>query len=289
MSETGSFITIDERMYRYVRQFAIKDVYDAVVELLTNSNDAYFRAGTKHKNYWVKIFSETQRMVVIDNATGLDGEKMRECFLTVGAYTSTDGSRGFFSRGAKDISILGNVTFESIKNGMYSRCTIDVNAYGQMHEVNVPVTDEIRNRIGILENGLSVTLDILPTIHIDDPIMFSIHTRKRASLRDILLDQTNDVYFEYFYPGNLPAYREKLRYFYPDGSMILDIQYVVPGYDVPARFVVYQADKPIAQPTKDNQLEFGFLLKSGRAIHEVSTLDDRFRWHPYIDRVYGFL
>lgn len=290
MSESGSFITIDERMYRYVRQFAIKNVYDAVVELLTNSNDAYVRAGTAHKHYWIKIFSETQKMVVLDNATGLSGQKMRECFLTVGAYTSSVESRGFFSRGAKDISILGNVTFESIHNNLYSRCTIDVNAYGMMHESDVPATQEIRNRLGISSgNGMSVTLDILPTIHIDDPIMLSMNIRKRASLRDILLDQTNDVYFEYFYPGNLPAYREKLRYVYPEGHLVLDLQYVVAGYDVPARFVLYQSDKPISQPMKDNQLEFGFLIKSGRSIHEVSTLDERFRWHPYIDRVYGYL
>lgn len=289
MSGSGSFITIDERMYRYVRQFAIKDVYDAVVELLTNSNDAYFRAGAKHKNYWLKIYSESQRVVMLDHATGLRGEKMQQCFLTVGAYTSSDGSRGFFSRGAKDISILGNVTFESIKDGFYSRCTIDVNAYGQMHEFDVPVTPEIRTRLRIPNNGMSVTLDVLPTIHIDDPILFSMHTRKRASLRDILLDQTNDVYFEYYYPGDQPAYHETFRYFYPDGNMILDLQYTVAGYNVPARFVVYQSEKPIAQPMKDNQLEFGFLIKSGKAVHEVSTLDDRFRWHPYIDRVYGFL
>ena len=41
-------IEIDSRLYDFSKQYAVRDVYDALVELITNSDDSYHRLYKKH-------------------------------------------------------------------------------------------------------------------------------------------------------------------------------------------------------------------------------------------------
>jgi hypothetical protein len=286
------FIAIDQRAYRYIRQFSIKSLYDACVELLTNCDDAYNRAGmVEHKAFYISYEASDGTISFTDNATGISGGAMSGCFLQAGAYSSTAETRGFFSRGAKDVSILGNVTFESIKDGLYSRCLLTSDAYGRMEVLDAEVTSDQRIALGIPENGTRVSIRLLEQFRIANYSEFCRNLSRLAVLRDIMSSNTNIVLFTASdSSGKFPAYIDSLMYEYPMGDLLLDMEFTVPGYPAATgRFVVNRSRKPIEQPLNDNQMEFAFLVKSNSSIHEVSTLQSRFRWHPYMNHLYGTL
>lgn len=287
-----NFLQFDERAYKYIRQFSIKNLTDAVVELLTNSCDAYTRGNLPYPHvYIIQYFDSNNSFHIIDNAIGLNAEKMAKCFLQVGQFTSSETSRGFFSRGAKDVSILGDVYFESIKDGLYSKCMINSEACGAMLVSDMPVTQDMRNRLNIPGNGLHVTIMVLPTYQCHNIITFKQSIITRASLRRIMADPENIITFQNLDIANDYILNDRIRYIYPEGKIILDLTYNVPNYEnVVARWKVFQSDKPIPQPNNENEMEFGFLITShSDAVHEVSTLDSRFRWNPFMNMLYGTL
>lgn len=288
------FVNIDERAYKYIRQFTIKSTEDALVELITNSVDAYNKIHESPKSQrLIEIeYHDTDILIVRDHAIGLSGQKMVNCFLQVGTYTNEEGSRGFFSRGAKDISAIGDITFEAIKDNLYSRCFLNSDAYGMIEVEDQAVTQEIRDRMKMPGNGLMVTIKILPNfINTDNngPSELAKNLSLVATLRDIMNDKYNDIYFSQYLNGEL-LFKRKLEFDYPEAETLLDVEYTVPNYsEATARFVVNKTVYPIAQPTKENQMVFGFLIKDSTTVYEVNTIDDRFRWNPYISYLYGYV
>ena len=137
------FIQFNERAYKFIRGSAVNHIIDAIVELITNADDAYDKGNILKKKINIHI-DYNGLLKVTDQALGLNSESMKKCFLQVGNYTSQENNRGFFSRGAKDISSLGNVYFESIKDDKYSKLLLDKNAKGELQISDIPVTKEIR-------------------------------------------------------------------------------------------------------------------------------------------------
>lgn len=106
-------MAVDLRAYKFIRSFAIKNLYDAVTELITNCDDAYRRLDVPRKimvNYYITA-DHREYLEVIDNAIGIAPEQMESCLLTAGAFTNIENARGFFSTGAKNICVLGKITF----------------------------------------------------------------------------------------------------------------------------------------------------------------------------------
>lgn len=291
MTDTNyTFININERAYKYIRQFTIKSIDDAIIELITNAIDAYNKTEYIERYIYIDVINGTA-VRVTDHALGLDADGLQKCFLQLGDYTASDGSRGFFSRGAKDISALGNVLFETIKNNKYSECILNTDAYGMVTHSNIDATIDIRNRINIPDpnNGLSVTLDLLPNFQNIEINSFYDVCCKLGVLRDINIDNKNFIYLRQFI-NNVIVFDKRVQYVYPKSELLLDIEYTIPNYpDEIARFVVYKSSVPLQQPTKESLLEFGFLVKDDTSIYEVNTINDRFRWNPYINYIYGYV
>ena len=277
MSELA-FVELNERVYKYIRQFTIKSSEDALVELITNCIDAYNKGGITPRQIFITYNSGILK--VVDNAIGLSGVDMERCFLQVGDYTNVDSSRGFFSRGAKDISAIGDITFETIKNGLYSRVFLNSDAYGRVEVNEASVTEEQRTQLNIPNNGLSVTIKLLANFSNFNITQQKLSLSKLAVLRDIMTDQQNII----TYNG------DKLSYSYPDSTTLLELSYTVPNYpDATAYFNIYKANSMIQQPYKENELEFGFLIKDSATVYEVGTVDDRFRWDPYMPYIFGYI
>jgi hypothetical protein len=235
---TMDLINIGERAYKYIRQFTIKSVPDALIELITNSMDAYNKSMITPKNIW--IFISGNKIIVRDNACGLSSNELQKCFLQVGNYTADQtASRGFFSRGAKDISAIGNLTFDSIKNGIYSQCKLTTDVYGGITIADIPATDVLRNTYGMLGDmsGLQVTIDLLPNFQNSNLSIICRVLQHTAQLRDIMVDSNNFIYCSLL---DDPSTTNRLSYTYPNGSLILDLTYNVPSYEqYSARFVIY--------------------------------------------------
>jgi hypothetical protein len=286
------FISIGERAYTYIRQYAIKTIDDAFIELITNCIDAYAKTTSTNKQIFIEITDETT-IKIRDYAIGLTSVGLQACFLQVGEYTSDAEARGFFSRGAKDVSALGNVTFKTIKDGKYSECILRTDAYGALTVTDVDATPELRQSIKMGDgvNGLEVTLDLLP--HVQSVKIDSVYTAlcKRAVLRDIMSNPINNITLtKYDTVLGQETFNKRVQYVYHEGSKLLNIEFDVPGYPgSKATFCIMKTTVPIEQPVKEQEMEFGFLIKDGSTIFEVSTLDDRFRWNPYMNSLYGFL
>lgn len=275
-------LELDYRMYQYIRNNSITNLYDALVELITNSIDAYSTTSLD-KVININYKPSTRDLTIIDNAIGLDATTMEKAFLTVGTYLSDDTKRGHFSRGAKDISAIADVTFTTIKNNKLSQCKILSNGTGAMLVSDRDVTDSERLSMSIPQNGLHVHLDLISTLEL---ILDWEKLKRHYALRDILTD----------YDVNINVQTELstfvLKYEKPTGlEKIVSVEYQVPYYDVPAKFEVF-IDRDNILKIDDNQRfsENGFIVKSFNTIYENSTLNNRFILrHPKLYMLTGTL
>ena len=286
-----TFVNISERAYKYIRQFTIKSVDDALVELITNCIDAYNQTDQQPRLIQIELVGQSV-LKVRDNALGLTASDLVNCFLQVGNYTAGSSSRGFFSRGAKDISALGTVYFKTIKDNKYSACLLNTDAYGTVLVADQPVTPEIREQLKIPDqtNGLEVTLELLPNFCNLDFNNITKDLCTLAVLRDIMSDPKNNIIvYSYDSNNNLRA-SNRVTFTYPESNLILDLVYNIPNYtECQAHFKVYKTNNPLPQPTKENMMQFGFLIKDSVTIYEVNTIDSKYRWNPYINFLYGYL
>lgn len=313
------------RAYKFIRSFAVKNMHDVIVELITNCDDAYRKktsADINNKifiNYY-KTPEGSEYLEVVDNAIGIDPCNMEKFLLTAGNYTNVDNARGFFSTGAKNICVIGNTTFMSIKDGKLSMVAIDTDGLCTKHTldsnnniVGIDVNEYQRNILGIPENGVTVLMEITnKKLGSNDKISdFLRSITLLVQLRDIFANPKNiimvdiingypclDVFSKDYvisrYPHNSlgEKYHQQLTYIYPDAMTILDMKFVVPNYpEYIGRFVVNKTDKPISQPYQENMMEFGFLIKDDTSIYEVSTLGEhgKYRWNPHINYLYGYV
>ncbi len=106
---------------------AIRDIYDALVELITNADDRYQVLGI-HGKIEIELTRRksadgSSTLHVRDFADGMTTEVMSQKIGHTGGRVSGMEQglavRGTNSRGAKDIAALGTVTFESIPGDGY--------------------------------------------------------------------------------------------------------------------------------------------------------------------------
>jgi hypothetical protein len=108
------------------------DVVRGLVELITNSDDAY-QGKSGPITISIKPGPDSFKAIVSvsDKAGGLIGEQMKKNFVKLGGENQAApegegfGARGLFGRGAKDVAALGGARFMSIKNGKYSDLEIN--------------------------------------------------------------------------------------------------------------------------------------------------------------------
>ena len=104
-------IKLSNRYYEQNRDFAIRDIFDALLELITNSDDSYHHLLSQQKRSDdggpILIEVEQHRkdkpsiIKVKDKAEGMTLENMMNKIKIIGEKTSEYGDRGFLSRGLK--------------------------------------------------------------------------------------------------------------------------------------------------------------------------------------------
>lgn len=118
-------VKVDTRHLKMMSSQAIRSVQDAIVELITNSDDAYREIKDDKGKIIVTVMrrhgEKDSEIVVKDRAGGMNCGEMKEKILRYGGYSAKNESRGYMGRGAKDVVALGDATFESVKGG-YVNC-----------------------------------------------------------------------------------------------------------------------------------------------------------------------
>lgn len=289
----SNFINISQRAYKFIRGFTMNYVYEGLIELITNCDDAYDKAKFTEKKIDIICDYSKNKVIVRDQAIGLTCDEMIKCFLQVGEYTSSKESRGFFSRGSKDISALGNVTFRSIKNNKFSEVTISTNAEGKVNHVDLDATNKIRNDLQIKENGLEVSIDIISSKNIDSPKFLINRFTKYFSLRKIFSDTSTKIKLEvknFKHDKYNKIY--DLTYSFPKGIMILYLTYSLPSYpDAEILFMLNKSTNELHtdEYSNDKFSDYGIMITSDKAIHDISCLDNQNTHYDGMKKLFGVI
>ncbi|MEW6376554.1 MAG: hypothetical protein AB1502_12290 [Thermodesulfobacteriota bacterium] len=292
-------IKITLRDYDFNRQFAIRDVYDVLVELITNSDDSY------HRLYKKQLRSEDGGPILIeiceqrkgapsfirifDKAEGMTLQTMLEKFGNVGSRCSEEGDRGFMGRGAKDCTVLGNMTIESIKDEKYYKCELTTKPQFIPWEKGKSVTKEIREILNIGRgDGTVIRLEIAPQYKIPHINTIIRDLPWNYALRDILSEHSSTKLLIRNL-NNPKMEREKIVYRQPEGELFCEESFLVPGYpEAKARLIIWRASEPLEDPS-DRFRRSGLLIKGERAIHECSLLYSGLEKEPYAKKYFGRL
>ena len=285
-------LNYSSRFYKYIKSSAITGIIQAGVELITNSDDAYKRGSIQPPHRIdMEVSYKHKTLIVYDQATGLTFPKLIECFGQVGNYTSTPDTRGYFSRGAKDITAIGDVYFTSIKDDKISQVLVNTNDLLTVMMKEQSVSAEDRIQYGINVNGLHVKVLLKDSIIIPQFEAMN-NISKYYSMRDIFSNKDNLIHIKVREPNDdIIIYNDRLCYTPPTiKEMLTEEVFTIDGYEgASAKFSLNLLEEASPQSVYDTYMEYGILISSGNAIHEVSTLSGEIRYHPLMTRLIGKL
>ena len=274
-------------------KFAVRDVYDAIVELVTNADDRYQVLNTTGT---VEIEVERRRgkkpslLRVRDFADGMSAEAMDRKLSSLGGRDSGldkgEMVRGTHSRGAKDVAALGRVIFESIaSDGLYHKCEISPFMQFVPHESS-EATDRMRKAIGIPEgSGTLVTIELDTTQRIPQHDNLRNGIAQLVSLRGILADEKRKIVLR----DAGQARKHVLRAPTIEDKVRLKETLTIPGYPTAsAKLVISRAKERLQREPSRFRLG-GILVCSKHAIHEATLFDSGLESDPHALWFYGRL
>ncbi len=222
------------------------DIVRALVELITNADDAYGANGDEIKVEVVRSEGEPTRVIVRDQAKGLAPDRLEACFGVLGARTSgfEEGQRvrGLLGRGAKDTAAFGRVIFETIKDGTYAWFQID--SRGGTETDHEPATREHCESLEIPDgqNGLVATVHIeQPGIKVPPDNRLIDRLADHVQLRRISTERALVVYPTV---NGESSPSQMIRWAEPPSDVLVDNEIEVDGYGVTARLVISKLKSP---------------------------------------------
>jgi len=271
---------------------AIRGILDAVVELVTNSDDRYQLLGIAG---CIEVEVERKRgdpsiLRVRDYADGMTSGVMEDKLAVMGERVSGmeagHAVRGTNSRGAKDIAALGLVRFESIaEDGLCHMCEITPGFEFKLYDSR-KTTSRLRRRLGVREGtGTLVSLFVEQRHRVPRHENLLKYLSRLVALRDILKDPDRDVFL-------VDVNRDRRDRIEPpryDGHNRLKVSFGVPGYpEARAKLVVNRARKRFEREPDRTRLG-GILVKSRHAVHEATYFDRALENDPHALWFYGHL
>ncbi len=290
-------IRLSSRYYQFNRSFAIRDVYDALVELITNADDSYHRLFKRNRRnsdggpilieYLEQRKGKPSVVVIRDRAEGMSLKEMMDKLGEVGTRRSEEGDRGFMARGAKDCTELGSLTVESIKDDRLYKCQLtQVPQFVPLLNGN-KVTSAVREGLHIQHgNGTVITLEIsqnhamprFENLIRDLPWHYALrdvlgeHSGTKVLIRN--LNRSGD--------GS-----ERIAYQQPEGELVCQLVFEIPEYNAAkASLNIWRSTEPF-EDSGERFRRAGILIKGERAIHECSLLSQEFERDPYARRYFG--
>lgn len=273
------------RMIKQLADSTIRNVVDAIVELVTNSDDNYISSEESGDNTTGKIDVHVVRygggrctnLKVVDEGSGMD-YRILQSAIEFGGDTSgfKEGKsvRGFLGRGLKEsIIALGKGTIYTLNNGILSSVVIyyDQGRKNAVYELSVPVANltlEQLKEYGFTNaSGTVVNIDINneDKNNISSRETFIDHLQDHYALRDILSSKKRIVELYYSEPDSKDKYCSitPLKYSYPQGNKIISDKKNIDGYDT--YFEIYESPEQLDSPN-NSWGNAGLLIKTEGAI-----------------------
>lgn len=275
-------IEVTARAQRQDAELAMgSDPLNAVIELVTNSDDAYLALGSPRRGK-IRIAVERHRhkptrITISDRAGGMSQSELEERLGAVGRRTSgfETGAerRGLFGRGAKDIVHFGQAEWESVKDGRcsYLRLIFDGRFTGKA-EIGPKRLPSDR------KDGTDARLDVEPRFTVPQHDTLLRKLRNHYALRPILQDARREILLVDVSRNRT----DRVRFEPPKGTQIVDETLPIPGY--PGQSVtlsLHLSDEPLAEEREDREYwRHSILITSGRAAYEIFD-GGRFARDPY--------
>lgn len=276
-------LEVDRRTLRQNASLAIRDVYDAIVELVTNADDRYqiLQMSGRIEIEVDRRKGEPSLLKVRDFADGMTADEMDEKLSRMGGRVSGLESgksvRGTNSRGAKDVAALGLVRFESITDdGRYHRCEINPQFEFSLWN-SVKAGAKHRRATGISKGtGTLVTLEVEKKNRISRHDTMERKLSRLVPLRDILLDPSREIVLK----DTGKKRKNVIEPPHTEGVDRIKESFSIPGYpDAKAKLIVRRAKKRFERENPKFRLG-GILIQSRHAIHEATLFDTSFESDP---------
>jgi len=265
----------------------IKSVFDALVELITNSNDSFRKLESAKKlaypgNISIYITRRTlgrcESIIVSDDASGMDNEELLKAIEFAGetsGFSEGKKVRGFFGRGLKEsIIALGEGLIITKKNNNLSgvRIWLEINDgkekpyYEEIDPKNY--NDEVNKNLGSVESGTVVIIKrIRDSYKIPDFSTFSKQLTNHYQLRGINTDRNREVRLYFYSPERKMKSETPINYKFPESELKIPKKTLnVDGKDV--YFELRESIELLDSPHYNPAAKGGVLIKSEEAILE---------------------
>ncbi len=271
---------------------SIRNIGDALVELITNADDRYQLLDIPGS---IEVEVERRRkepsiVRVRDFADGMSSDVMENKLAVMGGRVSGMESghavRGTNSRGAKDIAALGLVRFQSIADdGKYHCCEITGDFKFRLFKSR-KVNRSLRQRLGINKGtGTLVSLFIKPrhSISLHKNLLKTLS--RLVAIRDILKDPDREIILIDCGKNR----RDRVKPPHYNGHNRLKVSFCIPDYPgAMAKLIVNRSNERFDREPERTRLG-GLLIKSRHAIHEATYFDKSLESDPHALWFYGQL
>jgi hypothetical protein len=278
-------VEVDPRHFKMMSAQAIRSVLDALVELITNSDDAYRNLDDERGKIIIEVTrrrgEKSGDILVKDRAGGMTLKEMKEKILKYGGFSAMEESRGFMGRGAKDVVALGNVTFESIKNGKLS-CVKITTEFDT--EIMKPITagekDYKEFSLKPERGGTIVKLEVGKKHKVPQHETLCRDLQRHYALRDIL--RRRDILLRDAKSGQ----EILVPYTPPAGELIVDqvLNFAPPYEEAEAELKIFKAPVELG-----SELNEGIIVCDEHAVHQSTRFSPDLDQDPIGRRFFGRL
>lgn len=261
------------------------DPVRAIVELATNSDDAYTTVVGPRKGR-IRIEIERHRgdatlIVVKDRAIGMTQAEMVERLGKDGVRSSGFERgmdvRGLLGRGAKDCVAFGPVEWISTREGKESRFSLEPSGIWAAESIGAAA---------LTNHGTTVSMRVEPRFSVPQHARLKGLLERHYALRPCLLDQRGR---EIRLVDVTQGRDEHLVYEPPVGVLLEHAVLPVPGFEGETIAVeVSQAEESLDDASDAEYWRHGLLVTSGRGAYEV--FGGRFQrepWSQYLGWLFG--
>ena len=278
-----------------------KDVFRALVEIITNSNDSYSRLEQAGWAVGGEIVIEIQRrhnnsvIRVRDFAEGMNDSRMDKVVGTYGEATSgikeDQNVRGMWGRGLKDsVFGLGYGFVRSFRGGNFYSCSLQVKDGIPTFDLHEPIraTVPLRQQYGIPDGNGTVIEIVVARDDVKVPQFdnFRNYLQRHFELRPIMSNPKRKIVLREIGSDGKLRQEHILSYRSPKGKKVLSEKVKVEGFPVSAKLEVYRSNIQLSTRSEEGDYADGGLLVITRAT-VISLTMLKFESDPFASYYYG--
>jgi len=289
ISESGLLPVNRQRLIKQLADSTIFNVFDAIVELVTNSDDSYLKLEQDGKIISGRIdiyltrgpHGQCKELVVSDEASGMGYSDLKRAIEFSGetsGFKEGRGVRGFFGRGLKEsIIALGKGEILTLRNNVLCRAEICYNTEKKDAEFNLydPVGDKSKEEL--LDLGFSSGVGTVVKIAVSNEKKGYLPAKKTLpdqlsahfALRGILSSNSRFVYLHVKESERCDKmrYDQPLKYIPTEGILIFDKDIVIDRSGELVHYKIFEANEQLDSP-RNLYGRAGLLIKTENAILE---------------------